>query len=77
MYFDLFEEVMRWLLGDLKIKPRLPEDPETASNLLLTLCHMETYLLSRQIQKAETQFIEMGGYTENLFKKRIQSKIQR
>ena len=64
-------------LGDLKEKPKLPTDPETAANVLLTLCHMETYLLSRQIAKAEEQFVQKGGYTENLFKKRIQSKINR
>lgn len=62
-------------LGDLKEKPRLPNDPETAANLMLTLCHMATFLLSKQIAKAETQFVERGGYTENLFKKRIQSRI--
>jgi len=62
-------------LGDLKIKPKLPEDPETAANLLLTLCHMETYLLSRQIEKAETDFVTKGGFTENLFKKRISRKM--
>lgn len=64
-------------LGDLKEKPRLPSDPETAANLMLTLCHMATYLLSKQIEKAESQFVESGGYTENLFKKRLQSKIQK
>ncbi|MBU1327042.1 four helix bundle suffix domain-containing protein [Patescibacteria group bacterium] len=64
-------------LGDLKVKPVLPDQPEAAANLMLTLCHMATYLLSKQIAKAETQFVESGGYTENLFKKRIQSKIQK
>lgn len=62
-------------LGDLREKPRLPQDPETAANLLLTLCHMATYLLSRQIQKAENDFIEKGGFTENLFQKRLRVKI--
>jgi len=62
-------------LGDLREKPRLPQNPETAANLLLTLCHMATYLLSRQIQKAEEQFVAGGGYTENLFKKRLQARI--
>ncbi|MEK9143937.1 MAG: four helix bundle suffix domain-containing protein [Patescibacteria group bacterium] len=62
-------------LGDLKEKPKLPEDPETAANLLLTLCHMATYLLSRQIARAEHDFIEKGGFTENLFRRRLQAKI--
>jgi len=63
-------------LGDLKIKPVLPEQPEVAANLMLTLCHMATYLLSKEIAKAESEFLKGGGYTENLFKKRLQSRIR-
>jgi restriction system protein len=62
-------------LGNLKEKPVLPNNPEEAANFLLTLCHMATFLLSKQIAKAEETFVTEGGYTENLFKKRIQSKI--
>ncbi|MBI3577406.1 hypothetical protein HY086_05205 [Candidatus Gottesmanbacteria bacterium] len=72
---DLTVEFCQRFLGDLKEKPSLPTDPETAANLLLTLCHMATYLLSRQIQKAEEIFVAGGGYTENLFKKRLQARI--
>jgi four helix bundle suffix protein len=64
-------------LGALKEKPKLPVNPEIAANLLLTLCHQITYLLSKQIQKAEDDFIQKGGYTEKLFQKRLQSKMQR
>lgn len=39
--------------------------------LLLTLCHMETYLLSKQIAASEKQFVEVGGFTENLYAKRV------
>jgi four helix bundle suffix protein len=63
-------------LGNLIEKPILPKHPEIAANLLLTLCHQVTYLLSKQIQRAEGDFVEHGGYTENLFKKRIQSRIR-
>lgn len=62
-------------LGNLREKPKLPEDPETAANLLLTLCHMATYLLSRQIAKAEESFVKTGGYTEQLFQRRIRARI--
>lgn len=62
-------------LGDLKEKPKLPEKQEVAANLLLTLCHVATFLLSKQIAKAEKDFLEKGGFTENLFKRRIQSRI--
>ena len=50
---------------------RLLRDPETAANLLLTLCHQETYLLDRQIKALEEKFISEGGFTENLFKRRL------
>lgn len=64
-------------LGNLKEKPQLPDNPEEAANFLLTLCHLATYLLSKQISKAEEAFIRDGGYSENLFKKRLESKIHK
>lgn len=62
-------------LGELKEKPKLPSDPEEAANFLLTLCHMETYLLSRQIKSLEERFLQEGGFTENLYKRRVQARI--
>lgn len=64
-------------LGELKEKPKLPEITEEAANFLLTLCHQATYLLNKQIDQAEEVFIQEGGYTENLFKKRLKSKIHK
>lgn len=64
-------------LGDLIEKPKLPDNPEEAANFLLTLCHQATYLLSKQINKAEEIFIKEGGYSENLFKRRLESKIHK
>lgn len=58
-------------LGDLIEKPKLFGNPEEDANFLLTLCHQVTFLLSRQIQAAETKFINEGGYSENLFHKRL------
>ncbi|MBI2010357.1 MAG: four helix bundle protein [Candidatus Chisholmbacteria bacterium] len=58
-------------LGHLREKPTLPDNPTDAANFLLTLCHIETYLLHRQIKAAEASFVRKGGYTENLFQKRI------
>lgn len=57
-------------LGDLIERPKLFGNPQDDANFLLTLCHMETYLLSRQIQATEEKFIEEGGYNEKLFRKR-------
>ncbi len=61
-------------LGFLKEIPALPQNPESAANFLLTLVHMETYLLSRQIAKAKSDFVQKGGFTENLFKKRLEQR---
>jgi len=44
---------------------------EEATNFLLTLLHIETFLLFKQVKSAENKFLSEGGYTENLFKKRL------
>lgn len=61
--------------GALREKPKLPEKPVIAANLLLTLCHLATYLLSKQIARAEQDFVRKGGYTEQLFHKRLSRKM--
>lgn len=61
-------------LGELKEKPKLIGNPQDNVNFLLTLCHQVTYLLSRQIKAAEEKFVQEGGYSENLFKKRLNNK---
>lgn len=58
-------------LGNLSKLPILPKSSEEAANFLLTLLHIETFLLSKQIKSAETKFLTEGGYTENLYNKRI------
>lgn len=62
-------------LGHLKEKPILPDNPQEAANYLLTLCHMETFVLDKQIKSLEKRFVQTGGYTENLFRKRLKSRI--
>ncbi len=61
-------------LGEFKEKPKLPDFPQDAGNFLLTLCHQAGYLLGRQIASCEQRFVESGGYTENLFRKRLSHK---
>lgn len=61
-------------LGYLKEKPILPKIQVEAANYLLTLCHQETFLLDRQINSLENRFVQNGGYSENLFKRRIAVK---
>lgn len=46
--------------------------PERFANLLITLIHLETYLLDQLLRSLEKKFITEGGYTENLFKKRLE-----
>lgn len=61
-------------LGQFIERPTLPENPEEAANFLLTLLHQATYLLSRQIKAAEDKFVQEGGYSENLLKKRLEHR---
>ncbi|PIU03801.1 four helix bundle protein [Candidatus Shapirobacteria bacterium CG08_land_8_20_14_0_20_39_18] len=56
---------------------KLPDDPESAANFLLTLCFQESFLLNQQIKSLEEKFVNEGGYTENLYKKRIEVKYKR
>ncbi|MFH2085431.1 MAG: four helix bundle suffix domain-containing protein [bacterium] len=60
-------------LGDLSILSLLPlpREPEIAANLMLTLGHQATFLLSRQITAMEQKHIKEGGYTEKLYNQRI------
>lgn len=46
--------------------------PESFANLLITLIHLETYLLDQLLRSLEKKFVTEGGYTENLFRKRIE-----
>ena len=54
----------------MTIAPYL-DNPETAANCLICLIHQANYLLDRQLQALEKAFIEKGGYSEKLFKKRL------
>ena len=48
----------------------LPDNPEEAANLLLTLSHIATYLLNKQVDALEKKHITEGGYTEKLYEQR-------
>ncbi len=50
--------------------------PESFANLLITLIHLETYLLDQLLRSLEKKFVTEGGYTENLFKKRLEYRKQ-
>lgn len=49
-------------------------DPEKFANCLICLIHQANFLLDRQLQSLEEAFIKDGGFTENLFKKRLANR---
>lgn len=49
-------------------------NPEDFANCLIWLINQANYLLDKQLVALEKAFIEKGGYTENLFKRRIANK---
>lgn len=57
-------------LGELKEKPKLFGEPEKDANFLLTLCHLLSFLLDKQIKSTEEKFVKEGGYSECLARKR-------
>lgn len=44
--------------------------PEVAANTIICLINQASYLLGRQLQKLEQQFLEEGGFTERLYRER-------
>lgn len=61
-------------LGSLKEKPKLFGNPTDDANFLLTLCHINSFMLSKQIKAAEGAFVTKGGYTENLRTQRLEER---
>ena len=57
-------------LGGKQKQFNLVGNEEEDTNLLLTLCHQETYLLYRQIEALLRKHEEEGGLTEKLYQKR-------
>ena len=49
-------------------------DPAIVANALICLIHQANYLLDRQIEALEEQFIQGGGYSEQLAAKRIEAR---
>ncbi|MDF1754727.1 MAG: four helix bundle suffix domain-containing protein [Verrucomicrobiales bacterium] len=50
------------------------EDPFIRANALICLIHQTNYLLDQQILALEKQFVEGGGYTEQLASERIKHR---
>ncbi len=50
------------------------EDPAVAANAVICLIHQANYLLDQQIAGLEKQFVEVGGYSEQLAAARIEKR---
>lgn len=49
----------------------MANNPEVFANFMITLLNMECYLLDKMLKSLEEKFVRDGGYTENLFRKRL------
>jgi len=43
----------------------------TAANVILCLVHQTNYLLDQLLRKLEAEFLEHGGFKENLYRARV------
>lgn len=50
------------------------DSAERFANTVICLIHQANYLLDKQFASLEHSFLESGGYTENLFKRRLEKK---
>ena len=53
------------------------DDPFVRANALICLIHQTNYLLDQQIAALEKQFVEQGGYSEQLAAKRLKHRSDR
>jgi len=59
---EFFDEPLMSALRALKTTT-----PEVSANILLCLTHQATFLLARQMERLEKDFVEKGGFTERLY----------
>jgi len=51
--------------------------PEVAANTLICLINQTNYLLDQQLRQLEEQFLKEGGFTERLYRTRIEARKHR
>jgi len=51
--------------------------PEVAANTLVCLINQTNYLLDQQLRQLEQQFLEEGGFTEKLYRTRLEARKNR
>ena len=49
-------------------------DPELAANAMLCAVNQAAYLLKRQLESQSREFLEKGGFTENLYAARVKAR---
>ncbi len=49
-------------------------DPELAANAMLCAVNQAAYLLKRQLESQSREFLEKGGFTENLYAARVEKR---
>ncbi len=54
--------------------PYFEGDAEVAANTLICLVHQANYLLDQQIKALEKEFLEKGGFTERMYRKRTEHR---
>jgi four helix bundle suffix protein len=59
-------------------RPYIEEaQPEIAANTLICLINQTNYLLDQQLRQLEQQFLEEGGFTEKLYRTRLEARKNR
>ncbi len=58
-------------------KTYIEKSPEVAANTLICLINQTNYLLDQQLRQLDRQFLEEGGFTERLYRTRIQARKTR
>lgn len=63
---------VRWVTQSSLNTPSLPNSPTEAANMILTLCRMESVLLTKLVESLTKKHAAEGGLRENLLKKRLE-----
>lgn len=60
------------ILPDTPNFPDLPEDPDVATNFMITLIHQASYLIRKLTISLEQKHEKEGGFSEKLLRKRLE-----
>ncbi len=66
---EVLDEPLLAALTAMRTKPA-----ETCANIMLCLAHQASFLLGRQLERLERDFLEKGGFTERMYQARTMSR---